>query len=77
MRTAAYAQVGSADTGGGTSTVWRKSSHSNPYGDCLEVAYPAGGGVYFHDSKMPSGRVLGVSRAAAAAFFAAAMRGDL
>ena len=36
---------------------WRKSSHSNPSGNCLEAAELAGG-VAVRDSRSPDGPVL-------------------
>ncbi len=37
--------------------VWRKSSYSNPSGNCLEIAELAGG-VALRDSRFPDGPVL-------------------
>ncbi|MFI6208071.1 DUF397 domain-containing protein [Streptomyces sp. NPDC051041] len=60
-----------------TSPTWRKSSHSNPQGACVEVAEPAAGRILFRDSKVCGGPVMGVSRPAAEVFTAALARGDL
>ncbi|MDN3267041.1 DUF397 domain-containing protein [Streptomyces sp. MA15] len=77
MRTVAYAQAGPLTTDDEALPVWRKSSHSNPFGDCVEVAQPAGGQVLFRDSKAPEGGVVRVSRPVAAFFTTAAACGAL
>ncbi|MFJ6392807.1 DUF397 domain-containing protein [Streptomyces sp. NPDC091972] len=56
---------------------WRKSSHSNPQGACLEIAEPVGGQVWFRDSKVPAGPVVAVSRPSARAFASAVADGHL
>ena len=46
---------------------WRKSSYSNPSGNCLEAAELAGG-VALRDSRFPDGPALVFTGAAWAAF---------
>lgn len=45
-------------------TVWFKSSHSGSQGDCVEVAWLAGGVVGVRDSKDPAGPALRFTPAA-------------
>jgi hypothetical protein len=46
---------------------WRKSSYSNPSGNCVEAA-EAGGGVALRDSRFPAGPALAFTSAAWDAF---------
>ncbi|MFI6998987.1 DUF397 domain-containing protein [Nocardia sp. NPDC050175] len=41
-----------------TGAEWFKSSHSNPDGDCVEVAFLTNGLVGVRDSKNPNGSAL-------------------
>jgi hypothetical protein len=56
---------------------WRKSTASNPSGNCVELAELAGGDVALRNSRFPAGPVLVGSRAAVAAFVHAARSGEL
>lgn len=56
---------------------WRKSSHSNPNGNCLELATLATGLVAVRDSRDPGGPAQIYPRAALAAFVRAAKGGEL
>lgn len=47
---------------------WTKSSHSNPYGNCVEVAELAGGSVAVRNSRHPGGPALISPRVAMVAF---------
>lgn len=48
--------------------LWRKSSHSNPSGNCVETARLPSGRVAVRDSKRPGGPILIFTRAEWAAF---------
>jgi hypothetical protein len=56
------------DAAAGVSTAWRKSSHSNDIGNCVELAEHPDGTVSFRDSKDPAGPVLTFPRHAVIAF---------
>jgi len=56
---------------------WRKSTASNPSGNCVELAVLAGGDVALRNSRFPSGPVLIGTRDAVAAFVRAARSGEL
>lgn len=49
-------------------TTWRKSSHSNPSGDCVELAELTGGKIAVRNSRHPGGPTLLYTRVATAAF---------
>jgi hypothetical protein len=55
---------------------WRKSTSSNPSGNCVELAELAGGMVAVRNSRQPSGPVLIYTRAEIAAFIQGVRRGE-
>jgi hypothetical protein len=59
-----------------TSVTWRKSLHSNPSGNCVEIAELAGGAVAIRNSRFPAGPALVCDRADFATFLAGARAGE-
>jgi hypothetical protein len=57
-------------------TQWRKSSASNPSGNCVELAALGDGAVAMRNSRYPDGPALVYTRAEVAAFLAGAKNGE-
>jgi len=55
---------------------WRKSRHSNPSGNCVEIAALPGGAIAIRNSRHPAGPALICPPAEFAAFLAGARDGD-
>jgi hypothetical protein len=55
---------------------WRKSSASNPTGNCVELAELSGGAIAVRNSRQPSGPVLIYTRAEIAAFLSGVRAGE-
>jgi Domain of unknown function (DUF397) len=56
--------------------VWRKSTASNPSGNCVEIAEIAGGDVAVRNSRFPGGPMLIYTRAEIAAFITGVREGE-
>jgi hypothetical protein len=66
--------MGASELGGVT---WLKSRHSGPTGgNCVEVAFLAGGGVAMRNSRYPGGPALIFTRAEWDAFLGGAKDGE-
>ena len=55
---------------------WLKSRHSNPSGNCVEVACLPGGEIAVRNSRHPAGPVLVYTQAEIAAFLRGAKDGE-
>jgi Domain of unknown function (DUF397) len=55
---------------------WTKSSHSNPFGNCVEVAELTGEKIAVRNSRHPGGPALIYTRAEMAAFVQAVKEGE-
>jgi hypothetical protein len=55
---------------------WRKSRHSNPNGNCVELAGLPGGEVAVRNSRHPEGPALVYTREEILAFLSGAKNGD-
>ncbi len=59
-----------------TGASWRKSRHSNPSGNCVEIAELADGAVAIRNSRFAEGTALICARTDFAEFLAGARDGD-
>ena len=55
---------------------WRKSAHSNPSGNCVEIAELPDGAIAIRNSRYPAGPALVCAPAEFAAFLASARDGE-
>jgi len=60
----------------GDAVQWRKSTASNPSGNCVEMAELPDGSVAMRNSRYPAGPALVYTRAEVAAFLAGARNGE-
>jgi hypothetical protein len=58
------------------SVVWRKSTESNPSGNCVELAALPDGSVAVRNSRQPEGPALVYTRAEVSAFLAGVRNGE-
>jgi hypothetical protein len=75
IRKAVAAAQDRSERAAAATVTWRKSSHSNHFGNCVELAEHDAGTVAFRDSKDPCGAVLVFPRGEAAMFIAAVAEG--
>ncbi|MFD4693767.1 MULTISPECIES: DUF397 domain-containing protein [unclassified Streptomyces] len=59
-----------------TDVTWMKSHHSNPSGNCVEMALLPGGDVAVRNSRHPQGPALVYTEAEVRAFLAGVRDGD-
>jgi hypothetical protein len=59
-----------------TDVIWIKSRHSNPSGNCVEMASLPGGGVAVRNSRYPEGPALVYTENEVRAFLAGVRDGD-
>jgi Domain of unknown function (DUF397) len=71
-----YDSMTSVDVPALGDVTWRKSTASNPSGDCVEVAALSGGAVALRNSREPNGPALIYTPAEMAAFLAGVKAGE-
>lgn len=59
-----------------TGAVWKKSTYSNPSGNCVELTRLPGGGVALRNSRDPEGPALLYTREEISAFLLGAKDGE-
>jgi hypothetical protein len=76
MRVHNHLHMQSPSVRGSHPVQWRKSTASNPNGNCVELAEVADGIVAMRNSRYPAGPVVTCSRAAIAAFVCGVRDGE-